>query len=231
MKQHIVNFDSFINEATAKTVNEAAASVQTVSKVVKVSFEIDWNENIGKVEDEFTLAFSPNSTGVFVLGSDVEKYSGIPEADVIRDVKAGKDKPEDAIIYGLCNIMNGGSDIYFWNNGTRLSGAATENGIWPAVIEQISHECNHLTRLILTRAIAKKKGVNIENGEWITFDYGSGEYFWPASGDIDDKKNPLVLIDEEAHATALGIIAQTVTPHFLEMASTYIPQLAAASKI
>lgn len=222
--KHIKTFEGF------SSVNEAEIPVRTVRKVVKVAFDIDWNENIGKVEDEFTLAFSSDSTGVFSLGRDVEKYCGISEADVKRDVAAGKEKPEDALIYGLCNIMNGGADIYFWNNGMRLSGAAAQNGIWPAVIEQISHECNHLTRLILTRAIAKKKGVNIENGEWITFDYGSGEYFWPASGDVDDKKNPLVLIDEEAHATALGLVAQTVTPHFLEMASAYIPQLV-ASKI
>jgi hypothetical protein len=221
--KHIPTFTNFLNEGESQG--------KTVTKVIKVSFEIDWNKNIGKVEDEFTLAFSPDSTGVFTLGKDVEKYCGIPEEDVIRDVKAGKDKPEDAIIYGLCNIMNGGSDIYFWNNGTRLGGTAKQNGIWPAVIEQISHECNHLTRLILTRAIAKNKGVKIENGDWITHDYGSGEYFWPASGDIDDKKNPIVIVDEEAHATALGLVAQTVTPHFLEMASAYIPQLAAASKI
>ena len=196
-----------------------------------MSFDIDWNENIGKVEDEFTLAFSPDSTGVFSLGKDIEKYSGIPEEEVKRDVAAGKEKPEDAIIYGLCNIMNGGTDIYFWNNGMRLAGAAKKDGIWPAVIEQISHECNHLTRLILTRAIAKKKGADISKGEWVTYDFGSGEYFWPASGDVDDKKNPLVLIDEEAHATALGIVAQTVTPHFLEMASNYIPELKSVKKL
>jgi|688.fasta_scaffold175428_1 hypothetical protein len=223
--KHIKSFEGF------SSVNEAETPVRTVKKVVKVTFDIDWNENIGKVEDEFMLAFSSDSTGVFSLGSDVEKYCGIPEEEVKRDVAAGKENPEDAIIYGLCNIMNGGADIYFWNNGNRLGGAAQQNGIWPAVIEQISHECNHLTRLILTRAIAKNKGIDISKGEWITYDYGSGEYFWPASGDVDDKKNPLVLIDEEAHATALGIVAQTVTPHFLEMASTYIPQLASASKI
>jgi hypothetical protein len=221
--KHIPSFSSFLNEA------EVAS--KTVTKVIKVSFDIDWNKEIEKVEDEFTLAMSPDSAGLYSIGADIEKFCGIPEEEVKRDVAAGKDKPNDAIIYGLCNIMNGGGDIYFWNNGTRLGGAAQENGIWPAVIEQISHECNHLTRLILTRAIAKNKGVDVSKGEWITYDYGSGEYFWPASGDVEDKKNPIVLIDEEAHATALGIIAQAVTPHFLEMASAYIPQLSAASKI
>ena len=223
-----------LKDLLKESVNELDTNVsthKTFTKKVNVSFDIDWNENIGKVEDEFTLAFSPDSTGVFSLGKDIEKYSGIPEEEVKRDVAAGKEKPEDAIIYGLCNIMNGGTDIYFWNNGMRLAGAAKKDGIWPAVIEQISHECNHLTRLILTRAIAKKKGADISKGEWVTYDFGSGEYFWPASGDVDDKKNPLVLIDEEAHATALGIVAQTVTPHFLEMASNYIPELKSVKKL
>ena len=221
--KHIPSFTNFLNEAET--------SAKTVSRVIKVSFDIDWNKEIGKVEDQFTLAFSPDSTGIYTIGKDIEKYNGIPEADVIRDVKAGKEKPEDAIIYGMSNTMNGGADIYFWNNGTRLAGAATQNGIWPAVMEQLSHECVHLTRQILTRAIAKNKGADIAKGEWIKFNYGSGEYYWPAVGDNEDKKNPIVIIDEEAFATAVGLVVQTVTPHFLEMASAYIPQLAAASKI
>jgi len=211
--KHIPSFDNFLNEA------EVAS--KTVTKVVSVSFDIDWNENIGKVEDSFTLAFSPDSTGIYTIGKDIEKFIGIPEADVVRDVKAGKEKPEDAIIDGIFNVMNGGADIFFWNNGTRLSGTAEQNGIWPAVLEQISHEAGvHLTRLILTRAILKKKGIKIENGDWVNEP-------WPSMGD-DSKVD---LIDEEAFATAAGLVVQTVTPHFLEMASAYIPQLSAASKI
>jgi hypothetical protein len=220
--KHIPSFTNFLNEAET--------SAKTVTRVIKVSFDIDWNKEIGKVEDQFTLAFSPDSTGVFTIGRDVEKYCGIPEEEVKRDVAAGKEKPEDALIYGLCNTMNGGADIYFWNNGTRLSGVAVENGIWPAVMEQLSHECVHLTRQILTRAIAKNKGADISKGEWIKFNYGGGDS-WPAVGENEDKNNPIVLIDEEAFATAVGLVVQTTTPHFLEMASAYIPQLAAASKI
>jgi len=217
--KHIRNFTDFLFEAVAPQ--------DVATKVIKVSFDIDWNKNIGKVEDEFTLAMSKDSTGVFKIGQDIEKYSGIPEADVIRDVKAGKEKPDDAPIYGLCNIMNGGKDIYFWTNGTRLGGAAVKNGIWPAVFEQVSHECVHLTRKILTRAIAKKKGVSVEKGDWIEYNYGDGKFNWPSIGD----ESKTVLIDEEAFATAVGLVVQQVVPHFLEMASAYIPEIAAASKI
>jgi hypothetical protein len=206
--------------------NEAIASGATVTKKIKVSFDIDWNKNIGKVEDEFVLAMSPDSSGVYSVGEDVEKYCGIPEADVIRDIKAGKESPQDALIYGLCNIANGGKDIYFWTNGTRLSGASKQNGIWAACFEQVSHECIHLTRLILTRAIAKKKGVKIENGDWIEYNYGDGKLKWPSVGD-DEKTN---LIDEEAFATAVGLVVQQVTPHFLDMAAAYIPELSLSTK-
>jgi len=217
--KNLLNYEDFLNEAISGNGNI------TTTEKIKIKFKID-NEFIGNVDDEFTLAFSPDSTGAFTIGKDIEKFSGIPEKDVIRDVKAGKESPEDSLIYGLCNIMNSGSDIFFWNNGTRLSGASKQVGLWPAIMEQISHECTHLTRKILTRAIAKNKGIKIENGDWITHDYtGSGEYFWPGIGDNGDKKNPIVLIDEESFATALGLVVQTTTPYFLEMASNYIPEL------
>lgn len=213
------SFKEFINEAAEPSINGL------VTKEIEISFDIDWNESIGKVEDKFTLAMSPDSTGVYKVGKDIEKFMGIPEADVIRDVKAGKEKPEDAIIYGMCNIMNGGKDIYFWTNGTRLGGAAKKEGLWPAILEQVSHECVHLTRSILTRAIAKKKGADMSNEDWVTFDYGAGEYSWPAVGDPNDKTQKIIMIDEEAFATAVGLVVQTVTPHFLEMAKMYLPEL------
>jgi hypothetical protein len=218
----ISELKQIIKKEIRQVINENNLLLEkTNTKIIKINFNIDWNSEIGKVEDEFTLAFSPNSTGVFSLGNDIEKFSGLN----LKDAQKYKETPSDAYVYGLCNAMNGGADIFFWTNGMRLSGAAQQNGVWPAVIEQISHECTHLTRLILTRAIAKNNGVDIVNGEWITFDYGGGEYFWPAIGDIDDKNNPIVIIDEEAFATSVGLVVQTVTPHFLEMASTYIPTL------
>lgn len=220
----IKKFSEFINHSRINE-NDLEQKNETLTKKITVSFDIDWNENIGKVEDSFTLAMSPDSTGVYTVGKDIEKYMGIPEKDVIKDVKAGKDKPEDAIIYGMSNVMNGGSDIYLWVNGTRLAGVAKEKGPWPALLEIISHESTHLTRSILTRAIAKKKGINIENGDWITYDYGAGEYSWPAVGDPTDKTDKLIIIDEEAFATSVGYVVQEITQHFLEMATNYIPEL------
>jgi hypothetical protein len=164
---------------------------------------------------------SPDSTGLYKIGKDIEKFCGIPEADVIRDVKAGKDKPEDAIIYGMSNIMNGGKDIYLWINGTRLQGVAKEKGIDAAIMEIVSHESLHITRKLLTRAIAKSKGVSVDNEDWVKHDYGDGEYMWPAIGDVSEK-HPIVQIDEEAFATAEGYVTERILPHFLEMAKKYL---------
>lgn len=218
--KNLLTFEDFVYENNS--LNEAISKNEILTKVIDLRFEV--GEEIGKVEDKITLAMSFDSTGVFKIGKDIEKFCGIPEADVIRDVKSGKETPEDAIIYGLCNVMNGGSDIYFWTNGTRLSGAASNVGIWPAIIEQISHECGHLARLILTRAIAKNKNVNITNEDWITYNYGAGEYMWPAIGDANNK-NSLIQIEEESFTTAVGNIAQIITPAFLEMAKSYIKDL------
>ena len=221
----IMSYSSFLNEEKMLT--------KTVKKVVKVSFDCDWNKEIGKVEDEFTLVMSSDSTGLYTIGENVEKYTGIPQADTIRDVKAGKETEKDAIVYGVCAPMNNGGEIFMWHNGTRLAGVAKEKGIWQAISEQISHESTHMAIIIVTRAIAKKLGARIDNDEWIKYDYGSGanKFIWPAIGTNNDKKNPIVMVDEESFCTTVGYVVEAVFPHFLEMASAYIPQLSAISKI
>jgi hypothetical protein len=205
----IKTYDQFVNEA-----ENPVLMTKTLTTKITVSFDIDWNENIGKVEDTFTLAMSPDSSGIYTIGDDIEKFTGVPEKDIKKDIAAGKEKPDDALIFGMSNTMNGGKDIYLWVNGTRLSGAAEKAGVWPALFEIISHESTHLTRQILTRAISKKKGIKIENGDWINEP-------WPTVGD-DPKVN---LIDEEAFATSVGYVVQEITPHFLKMASNYIQEL------
>jgi hypothetical protein len=212
--------DWLLESSTSETVD---LHVQVAK--IPIHINIDWNDQIGEFTEEITLAMSSDSTGVYTIGADIEKFSGLKEEDIKRDVAAGKESEEDAIIYGLCNIMNGGSELYFWTNGTRLRGAANKVGIWAAVAEQLSHECLHLSRNLLTRAIARKQGIDTSNEDWITYDYGAGSYSWPAVGDPNDKTDKLIMIDEEAFATTVGLVVQQITPHFLKMAKLYIPQL------
>lgn len=200
--ESLKSYNEFINESINR---------ETMKRVF-----VSFNTDLGKVEDSFILAMSDDSTGLYRIGKDIEKFCGIPEKDVIADVKAGRDRPDGAVIYGMSNIMNGGRDIYFWTNGTRLVGAINKIGLLPAICEQVSHECIHLTRKILTRHIAKLKGASLENEEWVKFDFGAGEYNWPGIGDMVDS-NPLIQIDEEVFATALGLVVQETITHFMEM--------------
>jgi|TARA_R110000744_G_scaffold378068_1_gene493764 hypothetical protein len=244
-------FEQFTNEA--KSINEEAGSYKPGNISIPDTYDIKWTTtdlDLGegifakkydfefemtmedsavfgeKIKQTVVMSMSDDSTGVFALGDDVEKFSGIPEEEVKKDVAAGKESENDAIIYGLVNIMNGGKDQYFWTNGTRLSGAAKNVSSMSAVIEQIAHEAGvTLTRLILVKTIAQKLKIDITNEDWVTHDYGSGEYMWPAVGDTGDDKNPIVMIDQETFATAGSAMISMLTDGFFEMASNYLQDL------
>jgi hypothetical protein len=191
------------------------------TKVINIKFDIgDFGDGIKKVEDTFTFAMSKDSSGVYKIGKDVEKFCGIKEADVLKQISEGKDRPEDAIIYGLTNIMNGGKDIYMWVNGTRYQGMSKVNGPIPAMIEVLSHEATHLSKLILTRHIAKTKKLNLTNEEWVKYNYGAGAYNWPTNGDLNDK-NKLIQVSDETFATLVGLVSQEIAPHFLKFSEKY----------
>jgi hypothetical protein len=248
---YVKTFESFLNEVEKTgdnsyefssppngatwTISEAPGDENTVAKKFDFSIKVKHSDSLingQTIKDSFTMAFSKDSRGIYSLGKDVEKFMGVPEADAIKNVEDGREKKDDALIMGLCNIMNGGKDIYFWNNGLRLQGSAELSGALTAIIEQVSHEAGvHLTRLVLTRHIARENDVNTDNEDWITYDYGAGEYSWPAVGDPNDNTPKIVAIDEETFATVGSAIIMMLTSTFIEMATPYIPQLAAISKL
>ena len=244
--KHLQTFESFLHEADKPAANsfeiiapdtykikwsisDSPAGKGTVAKRYEFEYQIDHPDSSLKGENikaAVVVAMSDDSTGVFTLGKDVEKFCGIPEADVKKDVAAGKESADNALIYGLCNIMNGGADLFFWTNGTRLGGSAKKYGAMPTVMEQLSHEVGvHLTRKVTTLIIAKKLGVDTTNEDWISHDYGNGEYMWPAVGDIGDKTPKIIAVDEESFATTCGAMVSMVTDEFFKMAAKYIPNL------
>ncbi|MAZ31213.1 MAG: hypothetical protein CMP57_03860 [Flavobacteriales bacterium] len=211
-------FEQFIKE------DEAPATNGLVTKVINFKYDFsDVNKDIGLIEDSFTLAIAPDSTGVFALGDDVEKFSGLK----LKEAEEYNETPDDAYIYGLCNIMNGGKDWFVFLNGNRLAGAAAKVGAWPAFIELFSHEAGiHGARKIATRAIAKNKyGIDCIDEEWVKHDYGNGEYYWPAVGDAPNEKNPIVMINEEDFATLASKILEETANDCIEMAKAYLPEL------
>jgi hypothetical protein len=248
--KHLHTFEAFINESNINeektgansfelaypgtyiakwTMSDAEGDENTDAKKFDFSIKIEHTGSTitgTTIKDSFTVAFSKDSRGIYSLGEDVEKFMGVPEADAIKNVEDGKEKKDDALIMGMCNIMNGGKDIYFWNNGLRMLGSAEYAGAFTAVVEQLSHEAGvHLNRLVLTRHIARENGVSINNEDWITYDYGAGEYSWPAIGDPNEDTPKIIAIDEETFATVGGAIVSMIAPTFLSMASKYIPNL------
>lgn len=243
--KHIKLFEQFVNEVKTGddsfelaypgtyianwSISNAPGDENTIAKRFDFTIKVEHPDSQitgTTIKDSFTMAFSKDSRGIYSLGKDVEKFMGVPEADAIKNVEDGKEKKTDALIMGMCNIMNGGKDIYFWNNGLRMVGSAEYAGTIVAVIEQLSHEAGvHLNRLVLTRHIALEKGVSTDNEDWITYDYGAGEYSWPAIGDPNDKTPKIIAIDEETFATVGGAIVSMITPTFIEMATLYMPKL------
>jgi hypothetical protein len=194
----------------------------TYAKRYDFSFKINLEKSSlagQEIKHSVTMAFSDDSTGVFKLAKDIEKFTGL----TLKDAKAHQESPNNAYIYGLVNIMNGGKDVFFWNNGTRLKGAAAATSPISAAIEQLSHEAGiHLTRHILVKMVAQKLGVNITNEDWIKYDYGYGEDSWPAIGEPTDKTPKIIAIDEETFATSSSAILLMLTDDFFSMASNYL---------
>jgi hypothetical protein len=188
---------------------EADGKSDIESKVITISFDISdvspQIESFGPIKQDITLAMSSNSADLFDLGEDIEKYSGLSKADAT----AYKETPADAYVYGLVNPMNGGKDIFFFTNGTRMSGAAKKVGVWPAILEQISHEGTHLARAILTKHLSG-------TDTWAEDD-------WPSIGEQEND-----IIEEEALTSAIGMVVEQITDSFLEMAEKYIPSLTKA---
>jgi hypothetical protein len=178
---------------TEGVLNDVKTEVQV--KKINISFELFDGT---KISEDITLAMSPNSQGVFELGDNVAKYTGLS----LKDAQEYNETPDDAYAYGLVNTMNDGQDIYFWTNGTRLAGKAKKAGAQTAVIEQLAHEGLHLTRAILAKSLMGDK-------------FPTGE--WPSMGEQGNDT-----IEEEQLTTALSFVIEHITPSFIEMAKKYI---------
>lgn len=213
--KHTQLFNEFVNNSKSTSLTEAL-DPGVFTKLVK--FDINVNDEFGTIQDEVLLAMGPDSVGVFSIGEDIEKFTGLKKADA----EAYDEKPTDAFMYGMNNMMNGGGEMYLWVTGNRLKGDADKNGVLAAIMDIIPHECLHLTKKLMIRQHAKNLGIAIDGEDWIKHDYGQGEYVWPTEGDHDDS---MVILSEEDFAWTHGFVCKAVAPAFIELAKNFIPEL------
>ena len=156
---YIKLFDQFVNDNAPKLTEALDANV--ITKKVKLQFEI--SDEI-KIDDEVLLALGPDAAGMFSIGEDIEKWTGLSKAEA----EAYDTKPTDAYLYGMNNVMGNGSELFLWITMGRLKGDAEETGsIFEAMMDVLPHECFHLAKKVMVRHHAKKLGVSIENDDWI----------------------------------------------------------------
>jgi len=156
----------------------------------------------GVIKGSVILAFAPRSVDMYDIGSDIERYTGLSKLDAM----SYNEKPSDAFVYGMVNVMNDGNDIFFFTNGKRLAHEAKTHGVFPAIMEQISHECVHLARVFVTRYLLRSER------DWT-------KSSWPSIGDGPDD------IDEETFAEVVGFVSMGILNDFLEMAESYVPNI------
>jgi len=187
-----------------KSFREAINDETLQTKVINIKLNVDMNPHTKNVSHEVTLAFGDHSQDMFNIGKDIEKYTGLK----LSEASKYKETPNDAYIYGMVNLMNDGEDIYMFNNRTRLKGEMKKVGVMPAIMEQLSHESLHLTRLLLNKVKYNKEGKSINDVL---------EDNWYTMGEIDDKENPLIIYDEESFCHCHGLIVQQLTNSFIQM--------------
>ena len=103
----IKTFHEFINEASKSTgdrfeivapdtyvikgtISDSPAGKGTIAKRYDFEYQINHSDSSiagEKIKTSVVLAMSDDSTGLFTLGKDVEKFCGIPEKEVKKDVK------------------------------------------------------------------------------------------------------------------------------------------------
>jgi len=160
-----------------------------VKKEYNTEFTI---EGLGRMRVRFTLAMGRGSLAMFSLGSDIAKYSGLSS----ESARKYSDTSSSSYIHGMCNVMNGGKDIYYYTNASRLKGRVGEIGLASALLERSTYELGHLTFLIYAMNLGSKNS-------WV-------EDKWPCVGEGCD-------ISEEQYVQMLGKLGELIGVDYMRM--------------
>jgi len=219
-----LNEESFsVNSGSTQinwTVKPLISASTLIAKKYTFSIKVEHPDSMlykKSLSDSFVFAVGDTSAEVFSLGNDIEKYTGLS----LKDAKEYKETSDDAYIFGLVNLMNNGKDVFFFSNGKRQAGFAKNSqiGVIGAIFEQLTHEVGvHLSRMMLFRHVAKEiAGLSLDNPDYISHDYGGGEYVWPPIGDDGGKYT----IDEETFATISGSLVSMLAKDYMNIMKKY----------
>ena len=208
------NISSFIEFSS---LNEALKPDLLRNQYYKCRFKLETeNPEIPKIDQVIHFFVGESSSDFFNMfgpgyAQEVSKWCGIPVEDFDKHMKEKGGEEDGALIMGMSNVV-GPNIIYQWHNATRMRGAVKEHGLWPALLEEISHESIHTARLVLARQYYFNKGIGEKWVEEPTVKE------WISIGD-NPKKN---IIDEETFATVQGKIVEALTTKYLAFMNKYI---------
>ena len=209
--KHLISFENF------DTINEGLKPDISRNQYYKCKFKIKTdNPKIPKIDQVIHFFVGESSADFFNMfgaknAQEVSKWCGIPVEDFDKHMKEKGGEENDALIMGMSNVV-GPNIIYQWHNGTRMRGVSKKIGIWPALLEEISHESVHTARLVLCRQYYFDKGI----GEKWVEDPTVKE--WLSIGD-NPKNN---IIDEETFATVQGKIVEVLADKYLTFMNKYV---------
>lgn len=174
-----------------------------MGKLVKKKMSGSFRTTEGlRVKLDFWLAVGSTWEDLFRLGSDIERFSGLSVEEGKRYKKAG------SYIFSLCNIMNGGKDVFFFTDGARMKEWIREKqkvygkdvGYGMAMTERLSYEFIHLARLCVAKTLLEPQ----VGDRWV-------EVKWPEVGEEDEEDD-----DGDIYISEADLVE--IVGHLVEMA-------------
>jgi hypothetical protein len=148
--------------------------------------------SLGKMKIRFTLAMAKGSMAMFALGKNIEKWTGLS----MEEARKYGDSGDSAYIFGVCNVMNDGEDVFYYTNASRMQGRMDKIGVEAALLERNTYEMGHLAFLMFAMNLVKGKG-------WATD-------VWPCVGEGCD-------VTEEEYVEMLGKLGELIGEDYMKM--------------
>ena len=161
------------------------------------------------VKLDYWLAVGKTWRDVFKLGADVEKFSGLSLAE------GEKYKGSGSYIFSLCNIMDGGKEVFFFTDGSRMKEWIKQKqakygkdvGEGMAMTERLAYEFIHLARLCIAKELL-----------WPEYKERWVEVKWPEVGEEDEEdEDDDIYISESSLVEVVGKLVEQAYDDFALM--------------